>query len=235
MAIKNAGTAVLSEAAITEAKSRFTVHPNYQIQLHVTNDTTLDSEGRRIFPIVAFLPEKFNIQFSSQYNTPFARSLSDIIAKVGGEVAGALSATAAAAAGIGTKLKSTTIQMWEESSPLTFSVDFVFQAITNTIADVQDKHRALLKLCAPSLGPDGQTLHSPGPTVFSEVMNGRTITLQIGSYLRMSPVIVKSVSSDVDTILDKNGIPMSMSVNVQIESLYSCFTTQDIDQMFLQR
>jgi hypothetical protein len=60
----------------------------------------------------------------------------------------------------------------------------------------------------------------------------RQINLRVGKYLYLRNVVITSVSSDVDSLFDVNGIPIAMTIAVEICSFYSCFTAEDIDLMF---
>lgn len=217
-------------------------NPHYQVRLEVRGDQSLMKSGGNIFPIVAYLPERYNIDFSSQWSSPFSRT--DIASAVGaaagkyGGVAQAITQGALNVAGISTKLKAQSVQVWDSTSPMTFSIQMVFNAEENAATDVRDKHRALLKLCAPSEGTMG-VLSQPGPTIASSVGgaigisgDSRQIDLYVGSYLRLQNVIVTNVSSDVSTLCDSSGIPINMTIGLTVESFFSCFTSEDIDKMF---
>jgi hypothetical protein len=236
MAVTNQNTASIDvEAAMAAYKSTVGVEKIYQVVLDVRGDESLDSSGRRIFPIIANLPERFNLQFSSNWSTPlsgsdFAEWTGNALQSSGAERA--LRAITGAI-GISTKLRSQSMNVWESSSPLQFSIDMIFNAFNNTLADVQDKHKAILKLAAPSMGEDRQLLRAPGPTVIDEALGGRSITLWIGNYLRIKNVIINSVSSDVESQFDANGIPISLAINIGVQSFYSDFTTVDIEEMFV--
>lgn len=247
MAISQIGTAIPPSA---EASQRYRsgtsteVSEAYQVRLDVRGgDKQLLSSGGRIFPIVANLPERYNIDFSSSWSAPFSKSdISSVVGAVGGAKFGALGAAVAAGAlnvaGISSRLKSQSVQVWDSTSPMAFSIQMVFNAISNSSVDVRDKHRALLKLCAPSESAIG-VLTQPGPTVAGAVgsslglsEDSRKITLYIGKYLVLDNVIVTGVSSDVSTLCDINGIPINMTIGLQVQSFFSCFTSEDIDKMF---
>ncbi len=232
--LRNAGGAIVpSQASLNYAKSIAGASPEYQVSLDITGDEELKKSG--IFPIIANLPERYHIEFTSQWSNPFAKDFvaaaASLIPGAKGAVAGAVADIGSKVSGISTKLKSQSAQVWESSSPMSFSIDLIFVAKTNSLKDVKEKHRALLKLAAPS-EKAGQVIVQPGPTIIDRVRSGRTISMQVGTYLFMDNVIINSVSSDVSTLCDANGIPQHMIVNVGISSYYACFTTQDIDNMF---
>lgn len=238
-------TAVRPDASSREYSTPGQLQPQYTVTLRVRGDASLTSNGENIFPIVAALPERYNIEFSSQWGAPFSgTNVSDMISQgarfaSGSETVGRAvkwgAEKVAGATGVSTKVRSQSVQIWENSSPLAFSLDLIFHAKTNSVTDVKDKHRALLKLAAPSQwGPGGEILIQPGPIIMDQVVNekSRKISMQIGTYLFLDNVVIKGVGSDVETLCDEAGIPMSMSINIQVESFYQSFTTQDIDKMF---
>ncbi len=220
-------------------KSPTGVNDRYLVTLDVQGNESLDTSGRRIFPIVANLPERFNMQFASQWDSPFARtSLSDAAsAATKGAVSSETIAGVAGAFGIGRLNKYQTAQVWQSSSAMSFEIEMVFRAINNSATDVRDKHIALLKLAAPSLIAGG-LLHAPGPTLAGktsssiDVGNSREITLTLGRYLKLRDVVITSVSSDVTCLFDADGIPQAMTIALGVQSFFACFTTDDIDGMF---
>lgn len=231
----NVGTATPPAAADT--KSLTGVIPHYQVRIEVAGSESLDSKGKKIFPIIANLPERFNMEFTSQWDTPFARtSAGDVAAaKSGGKISADLLNSGLGATGLGKTLKSQSYQVWQESSPMMFNLELIFRAVTNSESDVREKHIALLKLAAPSTIL-GQGLRAPGPSIRNQILDSstsRSITLYIGKYLRMKNVVVKSVSSDVTCLFDIQGIPQAMSIGIGVESFNSCFTTEDIDDLFM--
>jgi len=210
------------------------IAPQYQLVLRVDGDEGL-VRGKKVFPLVAALPERYNISVSSQWDSPFAnKSISESLG------AGTSSATIdglMSGLGIGTRNKMQLAQVWQSTSPITFNVDLVFNAVTNTQLDIMYKHLGLLKLVCPAeavgFGINTGVLVAPGPTVLGGAIGGRNITLQLGMYLRMENVIVKSVSSDIQTICGADGIPHSMTINVEFETFFSGVTTDDLESFFI--
>lgn len=237
----NIGSAQPPEALpVKDGRSSYTnnygIIPQYQVMLDVRNDNSVDSSGRRIFPLIGNLSEQFNLEFSSTWDSPFSRTgINDLISKA----IGANSDTVGnilSASGFSNRIKQQTAQVWQESSPLSFNIEMVFRAHTNSLIEVKDRHRALLKLAAPSelANTGGAILMAPGPTISGKIIspNSRQITLFIGKYLTIKDVIIKSVSSDVECLFDESGIPLSMTIALGVESFYSSFSCNDIDRMF---
>lgn len=221
--------------------SIYTTNPNYQIVLDVEDTRLLDSAGGKLFPMVANLPEKFSFGMGSQWSTPFdkANEIVEAAADRAG-IVGSAAKAGMAATGTTFKSKATSAQVWQSSDPMTFSIPFVFVANKNPITEVRDKIRALLKLVAPTeLTNAGIGLSAPGPTIAGQAADGfgfskdsRKTTLIIGRLLTLSPIIITSVQCDMDAIFHSSGAPMFATVNVEVQSFFSCFTTNDIDAMF---
>ncbi len=217
------------------------IQPQYQVVLYVTDtNATHDPAFLSMFPMIAALPEKYTINLSASWDPPFGnKSMGDLYdqARPGakqfmGASQGQILDTGATLLGVSTRNKWELAQTWQSSSPLSFTIDFVFNAITDTFRDIKQKHLALLKLVAPSEELAGM-LQSPGPTVAGKGFGkGRYITLQLGTYLKMENMIVKSVSSDVTTLCGQDGIPHAMTVSVEFESFFAGITTQDLDKAF---
>lgn len=238
----NVGVAARPTGAMQKYAASTGVVPQYQVVLDVRGDQTLTSDGNsKIFPIVAALPERYNLNFSSDWSSPFSNTTAaDFAGKVagGGAVGEAVkfgTNMLSKAVGVSTKLKSQSVQVWDGSSAFAMSLDLIFHAKTNTETDVRDKHLALLKLTAPSeTGPGGQVLVQPGPIIADQVWNekSRKISLQLGTYLYFDNVVIRNVGSDVETLCDEKGIPIGMTINIEVTTLYASFTAQDIERAF---
>ena len=208
------------------------ITPQYQVILSVGGDEKLN--GDTIFPIVAALPERYNISLSSNWDAPFSnKSIGDYAEGTKfGAGKGAAIDQLSSVLGIGTRDKYSLAQVWQSTSPLSFNLDFVFHVKTNTRLDIRAKHLALLKLVAPSEIVAGM-LSAPGPNLISKAVSGRNITLQLGTYIRLDNIIVTSVSSDVQTLCGQDGIPHSVSINVEFQSFFAGMTTDDLESIFL--
>lgn len=213
------------------------VHPNYQVILEVTGDPELKPG---LFPIVGNLPERINLEFSSSWDTPFAKSdfgnAAEALTK--GKVNANIANDMLGAAGIATRAKHQSAHVWQSSSPLVFNIDFVLNARTNSMKDIKEKHLALLKLAAPGEALGGLILTQPGPSLLSSAaqsmgFNGRQITLKIGKYLEMRNVLITSVSSDVTCMFTDDGIPTTVTINVGVQSFFANFSTLDLDNLFM--
>jgi hypothetical protein len=208
--------------------------PNdYLIRLVVVGDDTLSKDGSKV-TFEANMPERYHIGMTSNWSSPFASK--DAATALGGSK-GAIVEAGLNAAGATSKNKASSIQIWESSSGISMNVDLIFMAIKNTAQDVREKHRMLMKLAAPSEMMGGVMLRQPGPSAADAALGffgktSRKISLHMGRNLYLDNVIIKGVSADMTSLCDINGHPVSMTINVDIETFYTCFTVQDIDKMF---
>lgn len=227
----NIGTASRPDSSIVANNNR-----RYKVLIDVRGEeaATLGAgpNGSRIFPMEANLPERFHMEMSAQWGMPFAQaSLPEAIA--GNGIGGAVLNAGAAAAGVGTKAKSQFVQAWDQTSPLQFSLDLIFYAQESTEREIKQRQLALLKLVAPS--SKGEMLIAPGPRLLGEGLlnvEGRQIDIYIGSYLKLQNVIITNVGTDVVTLMDNNGIPIAMTINLGFQTWNACVTTEDLDAMF---
>lgn len=217
---------------------------NYQVIIRVSDDAALtsavSSTGETIFPIKANMPERFHLELQSNWNMPFDVGTAG---EVAGDAAGAVGLGGAsgfiqrgtdmvlAAGGVGNKIRGQMIQTWESTGALELNLDLIFYAHSNTRREIKDRHLALLKLVAPSAGAGG-VLTAPGPNLARGIRAGRRIDVQLGTYLYMQDVIVRSVGSDMVALLDDNGIPIAMSINIGISTWNACITAEDLEEMF---
>ena len=222
----------------------------YKIRLVVKDPNLMPpgSSGDSLLSFEANLSERYHMSMSSQWNSPFAKSdLADMARDKGLNKTAAIISAGSALTGISTKTRGQSMQVWESSSPMSFSFDMKFMAASNTDAEIRQKHLLLLKLCAPSIvGGNGGAaraagiLSAPGPTPVDALANwadvgGRKITLYIGGYLKLDGVVIKSVSSDMTSLCGADGIPIGMNVQVEVESFFACYTVQDLDDLFMMK
>lgn len=239
-AISNVGTAQRPGGS----NQGLAANRDYRVVIDVTGDEALlqppGGAARKIFPIEANLPERFHIELTSQWAMPFnnatagsaAGGIAGALGVPGSGFIGAAADAALGAAGIGSKAKSMGYQTWESTSPLQFNLDLVFYANENTEREIRERHLALLKLCAPSTAMGGEVLIAPGPRLIDGGRAGRSITLYIGRYLQIENVIINSVGSDVVTMMDENGIPVAMTINIGVTTWNAFISGEELDKMF---
>lgn len=121
--------------------------------------------------ISAWLPDTFTLDVTSEYDTPAANMLNQVIGgwmdkhapKAAGlaRIAGTI---ARAQTGYTLVAQDMTTFVWAGSAPWTFTLPFVFTADTDAKLDVTNQVRDLMMLAAPRRGALG-LLVSPGPTI----------------------------------------------------------------------
>jgi len=208
---------------------------NYQIRIYSDRGET----------IIANLPESIQISLGSEWDQPFNKPLTDRIAE--SNLFGSKSGTVGAAANLAEKVtgfssqsKYLSVSVWTQGTGLSLDLPLVFRAFNDPVKDVTDKIVRLLQMTTPDETSVG-TLVAPGPVPLGEAARalgvdigmGETITVELGNFIRLSPVIVRQVSSDIITQYDINGNPMSATVTVSIQTPY-VVTKKDIIQFFLQ-
>jgi hypothetical protein len=220
--------------------SGYSVAANYQIRIH----SVLDGKPESSKLIVGSLPESFGLSLSSQWNDAFNKPMTDVFRGVfnsslgnkipglggtGPSVNSALSGTdiVSQMTGLSTQMKWLSLSTWQSGSPLSLNLPIVLKAFNNSVVDVTDVLVTLMSMVAPGTSPIG-SLYAPGPTMVSEaaqalnapILQGETITVELGNFLRLSPVIVKVVSTEIQSQFDINGNPITSTVNVSIETPY---------------
>lgn len=208
------------------------VHPNYVARLIVRDS---DPKGLN-FVFEGSLDETFGFSLAANWSSPFAELFNSALGGQSG--AGAVVKQAIAAAGITVNNKLSTAQVWDSSSPISFSIPFTFIANENPAKEVKERVLQLLKCVAPGeggeIGSMSTILKSPGPTIIGTGtdLGGRLITLELGKFLVLKNCIIKGVNVQFDTIMGLEGIPHRAKVQVDIESYYGVFTSRDLDELF---
>ncbi len=170
--------------------------------------------------ITANIPQSFSIQLSSSWDDPYSKSMLDD--ENGGLV------NNKGAPGLAGNVNPTAVKElggleWQSGAHLDFSIPFAFYANKSTKLEVIQPMLRMLKLVAPSV--DGSKLIKPD-------FRKDPLTLEIGNFLRLSPVIVDSVGEEINSMFDKDGAPIAVVITVSIKSLYT-MTTDALDKMFL--
>lgn len=211
-----------------------------------TKSNTRDAYKIRIFnkegnlDISGNIPESYEFSLGTTWDAPFNQPLSELVpgnltirGRSVGQYAQAGSRALQAGTGITTHNKYLSALMWTGGSSMDLTLPFVFHAVSDPIIEVVNPMKTLMKLVAPSeiSGTHGM-LKAPGPTVLGTVTEeGDIITVEIGKFLILSPVVVESVSQAFDTQFNSLGIPIAATVNVTVKSFYTV-TKEDIDKFF---
>lgn len=112
-----------------------------------------NSAGKNV--VTAYLPENFQMAFQSSFDQPFAQGLIQNQA---------VNLAARAFAGVSLTTQSMTIQVWQGTSPVDFSLTFIFVANDDPIKDVVWPIATLTKLALPGRAQGfGGVLIPPGP------------------------------------------------------------------------
>jgi hypothetical protein len=239
--ISGKGTA--SPPAATEYIASWGLHENYIVTLEVRGDSNPEEN----FSVATSIDESFSISLGAQWDAPFANVLQEAM---GNGAVSSIAQQGMKAAGISVKSRATSAQVWQSSDPIGFQIPFTFIAQRDPKKEVQDKIQKLLKLVAPSLGGGGVkeilgekagnvlsavTLKAPGPTLINQAMDSKRIILKIGNFLRLDNCIIERVDVQFDSLFGSTGIPHKAKATVDIKSYFTCFTTTDIDSMFLNK
>lgn len=114
-------------------------------------------------------------------------------------------------AGGGIMLAAGTKQVWLKTAPTTFALQIMLDAETNGYEEVHRISNLLHQLTLPWEGPGG-TLLPPNPI---RLTNDQNITsVRLGRQYFFPTVVVNSVNSNSETRLDKDGYPISGTVDV---------------------
>jgi hypothetical protein len=166
--------------------------------------------------VTANLPQNFSLNLGSNWDDPYNKPFID-------EESTGLSGSGSGGGGGTTAMQSLGGLSWQSGAHLEFNIPFVFRATTDASVDVVMVMRDLLMLVAPTL--DGDRFIKPGD-------EDQEMTLKIGHFLEISPVIVDSINEEFDTMFDAAGNPIAVTVNISIKTKYTV-TDQAIKKMFI--
>lgn len=218
---------------------------NYKIKIYSTGG---DAGSNDV--IIGNLPESFSLSSGSTWNNPYGdKSALDLItgalrqnssasdnaqtsaAKAAHnrslDVAGKGIDAFAQATGFTNQIKAQTVSVWTAGQPLSLELPLVLRAFDDAVTDVTDKIVRLMRMTAPKteLG----VLVAPGPSVIGK---GEIITVELGKFIRISPVIVEVVSTEIVSQFDISGNPIAATLNISIKTPY-VLTKEDISSFFV--
>jgi len=166
--------------------------------------------------VTANLPEQWSLDFSSNWDAPWAQGvISNDAAKL-----------ALRSMGLSTTTKELTSQVWQSSEPVNVTIPFIFVARESAYDDVIVPCYKLSGLTLPTEGSSG-LLNAPGPNVDIvttenfyrlDINGGERISLHIGSNIVLSSVVVTTVNVEFDTMLDIHGYPVKAKADVTIRT-----------------
>jgi hypothetical protein len=223
--VPTTSVATLPDIYTTDNYGNF--NSNYAIQLLGQDETETPLD------IFASLPEHFSFHLSADWqpllNNP---SLSGLLGGAFKEI-GAAAAIGKQGLGVADYTASSTMQVWNSTSPLDLSFPFVFNAITNSQTEVMDQIQSLCSLISPST-VDGGFIRVPGPIIYNLVLHperGYKVSLRIGNALFFPNVIVTGVSPMFDVMCDASGNFISAQVDVAMRTS-QILTKDDIKGIF---
>lgn len=231
----NRGTAAVPDSA-QNYSNNWGVDSGYVVTLTVLSGPLVSDGG--VFSVSTTMDESFGLSMGAQWDAPFANAMEEGLDKAKAGMGGkaqavvGLAQLGAKASGVSTKNRYQTAQLWQSSDPMRFSIPFTFIAREDPVKEVQERVQKLLKLAAPS-NQLGVMLTAPGPTLAGQALGGTQITLQIGRFIRMENCIITNVDAQFDAIIGESGVPHKAKVTVEVCSFYTCFTTEDIDDLFV--
>ena len=227
-------------------------NPAYQIHI---------LQPERDITIHAYMPENFTSSISSDYDAPFTESAASALADHLPGGLGAATLTAAQAAGFGKTAQGLSMQVWQGSAPMDFSIPIQFLYDTNTNTDIIDPMKALMSLALPrsvggevlgsvaeAVGLDSKGdvfLESPGPKIaqgegtfggfIESSISIRTkddIILAIGEFMTFPSVVITNVDSDYEIKLDRAARkPIALNATVAFRTFLTP-TAEDLNTIF---
>jgi hypothetical protein len=191
------------------------------------------SKGLRPIEIRANLPETFSFGVSAEYNADLGSSLEELAQGFGavgrtiGEVFGQVNNFVT----VNRVAQQLTHQKWKSSSPISFSIPLLFDAVSSAEEDVVAPIRDLMALTLPyKEDSEAIFLRPPGPSLV-EPDHGR-ISLKIGNMNYFHSVLLKDVSANFSSRFTKSGAPISAECDVTFETV-TIPAQEDIDLFFM--
>lgn len=207
--------------------------------------TIVSSDGKDVFE--GKVPQDFNIDLANNWDPidglaealPAAAGISQAVDSVTRRVLGGKQ-----------KFKYLSPQTWSGPSYLSLSIPFDLVNWKSSKEDVLTPLAAMLRLVTPETDKLGRML-IPGPSPVAEAISqyrkntkegqagdasslvtGKIFTCTIGNFFQMTPCVIKNVSAAFDGMFEHgSGLPMSVEMNVQIESYYPV-SREDIETWF---
>lgn len=122
-------------------------------------------------------------------------------------------------------------QVWENSSPIQFSLPLLFDAVTDAEEDVITPIRDLMAMALPYRENDADAfLKPPGPTLRNPDY-GR-VSMLIGRMCYFHSVLINDVNPAFDTRMSKTGSPISATCDLSVTTINTP-SRDDLDLFFL--
>jgi len=213
-------------------------NPNYQVIIHRPESQDLPE-----IKIFGNLPESFSFGVTANYEARLPSVFN--AAEIAGAINPALGNLARGAevfSRVSRVFQLASHQVWTGSSPISFSIPMLFDAVEDAEKDVVLPIKQLMSLTLPFRGDTGALndvtggkldqylLKPPGP-VISNPDYGR-VSMQIGNMNYYHSVLINDVNVTFDTRMTKNGAPISASVDVAVTTVNTP-TQDDIEKFFM--
>jgi hypothetical protein len=192
------------------------------------------SKSLRAIEIRANLPETFSFgvsaNFESNLNSSFIEMASNSgirpLAAFGEALKGVNNFT-----NVNQIVQEATFQVWSSSSPISFSLPLLFDAVSDAGEDVVAPIRDLMALTLPYRETkDALVLRPPGPHL-TEPDHGR-VSLKIGNMNYFHSVLLRDVSANFSSRFTSSGAPISAECDVTFETVNTP-SQADIDLFFM--
>ena len=190
------------------------------------------------------LPENWTTQLDIEWSPQFAGLMQGIIGELIGDKRASTLATVGAGAGYAAQNKSLTSNVWGGKSYMAMQIPFIFKVEKSVQEEMINPINQLLSWALPkevtmvgvSVGlkaPYAPMVDYKGAPDSTSVSTDANIplTLQFGNFFTLPQCVITSISQTYDTILNKDGYPLSAKVDVSLMSV-QIITSNDIPKMY---
>jgi len=199
--------------------------------------------GKNMTSVISFMTQDFGFGGGNEFNSPFeSAGLKSLNEKLNMGIVGVKKG--AEALGLGALVKdmgfiqlqdrSMTTLMWLGPSRPTFTLPLVF-VTARANDDVRKAVQILLRTVYPTMTKDGKTERLTPPMGYNPINGAGTITLQLGTWLRIRKLVVRNVnftfSKEVVKIGDGLTAPL-YAVGTMELSPYIQPSASDVDNYF---
>lgn len=184
--------------------------------------------GNPAYQAAAAAAGQFGKQLTKEISRGRTKVTKDVVDSLSGSASN-LTGGLANAYGANSEFQKFTFLAYDKPSHMDFNIQLVFIANTDVENDVMKPIRELLKLTCPDSDNAVGYMMPPGPHPLDD--GGEVITVRIGKYMTISPIVIKSVNVVHKNLLEKGGNPIFAVVDVQF-STYRAVSKKDIDTFY---
>ncbi len=188
-------------------------NPNYAIQIkkNSANPGTGDAKNTGWDEVIATMPEEIALSVQSEYEARYANFFAETM--LGRGIKDFQNIT-----GAGLFFQALTQQIWINSDPVELQMQLNFDADEDAYRDVVLPVTKLQSWVMPELSStDSMVLNSPAPT-FKDGEASRCI-VHVGRFFTLNSVVIPSVNATFKGAPDKNGQPISATVDITFRTL----------------